>query len=941
MTSAREHLGRTWYETDGGRSSVDGVRLYLGMHIRTNLLRPNAMTFWDFDGDNATACAQRSLLRVFARIVHGLLGNPKTAEGAQAVLEWDSKERMRRPEHMWLHVLLSPPKEDLDVESMTRDCLDVVIASDNKAYTRLGSSGKTLTNKSINRMWTESDFVLAVDQWSALASTYTVSATDAPPGANSLQCCPSDVFSPGNAELGSRWDSGTGTLRLCGGGHVPMRRSDFESRILFRKYLPWYQESQLNIPTHVEDGTRARALLRQASAVPTGEMHDTQSAWEKLMARAAAARAEGLEDYAEWATAEVAHSMDGSQACYVPECEHVINTHKMKPFEEVPTSDAELSPFATWVTHFMMQAECYGWVYKQHQLLLLLFMGGLDCYREAQSGSIHFSVILAGPPTASKSFCFTLIERLLIKGTVETATRRTENSFTYSDDQGSRICVDHELSKDFFGDVQSRRMGGTARTGQTKEILTSHKATVEACYCDEFGNRQKTRTESRAQLAYFAATNDWSTGGGCDKALVSRFYVVFPTLGKVKNKPLADLMQHDRNPTEHDKLGFEKWQAWSHNMQKMVYWAMKLIHIGAIPDVDQTAVNMVISQFVKAWPTAGGNPRGFERIVLLTRIQAIITAVHMHYCATDAPRRGEVPQVVHFREMIPNMVVTAEQAKFSLAMLQSEFVNPAERSILEALQRCNLVPDMDNGGANYLVPVNVESTKQLIDEVMMHCDSDTTPDAVQQFLNLQAERRIRSHPFTRSPMSKHGVAECKELPKKVFYALRGRGIHASMIVNPCDTDQSVEDALLHRCSVGPPGKEITAMTVPGFPHLLRTRRVEHEARPYVRDCLFLPQSVRAILGKPADELLSQDHRRHPKQVVDVPVEVMAREARGGKPMPTRRPGGIVYPDAYLQEVGAMRTPFDFATGDLTDEQYESIKRKLPAECFLSTKKAKT
>ena len=240
-------------------------------------------------------------------------------------------------------------------------------------------------------------------------------------------------------------------------------------------------------------------------------------------------------------------------------------------------------------------------------------------------------------------------------------------------------------------------------------------------------------------------------------------------------------------------------------MQKMVYWAMKLIFIGAILDVDQTAVNMVISQFVKAWPTAGGNPRGFERIVLLTRIQAIITAVHMHYCATDAPCRGEVPQVAHFKEMVPNMVVTAEQAKFSLAMRRaSSSIRPSAAS----WRRCRgatWCPTWTTAAPTTSCR-STSSTKSLIDEIMMHCDSDTTPDAVQQFLNLQAERRIRSRPFTRSPMSKHGVAECEELPKKTFYAMRGRGIHASIIVNPCDTDQSVEDALLHRCSVGPAGK---------------------------------------------------------------------------------------------------------------------------------------
>jgi len=365
---------------------------------------------------------------------------------------------------------------------------------------------------------------------------------------------------------------------------------------------------------------------------------------------------------------------------------------------------------------------------------------------------------------------------------------------------------------------------------------------------------------------------------------------------------------------------------------------MRMIHIGAIPDVDLTAANMVISQFVHAWPGASSNPRCFERIILLCRVCCMITSIHMHYCATNAPRAGEVPQVVHMREIVPTMVVTAEQAKFCLALLQSEFVNPAEGNIIEALRRCNLVPDMENGGPNYLVPANVDSNRALIDEIMMHCNSDVTPDAVQQFMSVQRERRIRSKPYIRSPMSTYGVAECEELEPKMFYACRGQGIHASLIAKVSDTGQCIEDALMHRCSVGPPGKEITANVVDGFPHLLHTRYVEKVARPYVRDCLFLPASVRAILGTPADTLLGQDHRRHPKQVVDVPVECMALQARGAEIPPRRQEGGMTYPEAYLDEVGAMRGPLSLATGELSEQQYNDMKRKLPAECFLSNKK---
>ena len=572
----------------------------------------------------------------------------------------------------------------------------------------------------------------------------------------------------------------------------------------------------------------------------------------------------------------------------------------------------------------------------QHLLLLMLFLGGMDCYREATAGSIHFSVILAGPPSASKSFCFTLLERLLITGTVEAATRRTENSFTYSDDQGSRIVVDHELSKDFFGDVQCRRMGGTARTSQTKEILTSHKATVESCKVDDVGKRVKVRSESRAQLAYFAATNDWSSGGGCDVALVSRFYVVFPTLGKVNNKPLADLMQHDKNPSSHDRSGFEDMQSWCRNTQKIFYCIMKLIYFECLPDVYLTAVNMVIAQFTRAW---GGspNPRAYERIILIARVCCIVTAVHQHYCAPDAPRAGEKPTVHHVQEMVPLMVVTAEQAKFCLALMRSEFTNPAEHAIIKALRKCNLVPDMDNGGPNYLVPANVDSNKGLIEEIMMHCNSDVTPDAVQQFITVKKEKKIKSKRFVRSPMAQFSVARCEELPQKFFYAMRNHGLHASLILDMDDGSKNIEDALQNSCNIGPPGREITGNVIDGYPHLLHVRENPTFSKPFVRDCLFLPKAAFDILGTKSDGCTTQDHRRRPKQIVDVPVELEAFAERGGGP-PARGDGAMRYPDDYVHQVKEEREPFSRVGGVLHDEQYNDLKRKLPGDCFVSRKR---
>lgn len=934
-SSVADVMGRTWFDPRPVARLALPCKAYIGVRVPYSALRPNAMTLWDFKPD-VNSNSIRSLLRVYSKIAHGILGNPKTAENARAYVEWcPSEEPHMPPSCMWMHLLVDPVDEQLDIAASCRDCLDAIIAMDVKQFRRMATvPGKA--NPS-GQQWAESDMLLAPDQWAALSSAYTGEYSGMLPGANTMHCCPSDVFGPSRAGLGDRWDESTGSLRLLDTS-VPMRRCDFEARILFRKYLPWYQCLQLNIPYRLEkvDPEESRMLLRQATAIPNGSVENRTSVWEKLMRRSEELRAKNIDNYERWAVNEVAHGMDGPQGCYVPGCERVINEYDMKPFLTTPSPDGSLSPFATWVSHFMMQAECYGWVYKQHLLLLMLFLGGMDCYREATAGSIHFSVILAGPPSASKSFCFTLLERLLITGTVEAATRRTENSFTYSDDQGSRIVVDHELSKDFFGDVQCRRMGGTARTSQTKEILTSHKATVESCMVDDVGKRVKVRSESRAQLAYFAATNDWSSGGGCDVALVSRFYVVFPTLGKVNNKPLADLMQHDKNPSSHDRSGFEDMQSWCRNTQKIVYWIMKLIHIEGIPDVDLTAVNMVIAQFTRAW---GGspNPRAYERIILIARVCCIVTAVHQHYCAPDAPRAGEKPTVHHVQEMVPLMVVTAEQAKFCLALMRSEFTNPAEHAIIKALRKCNLVPDMDNGGPNYLVPANVDSNKGLIEEIMMHCNSDVTPDAVQQFITVKKEKKIKSKPFVRSPMAQFSVARCEELPEKFFYAMRNHGLHASLIIDMDDGSKNIEDALQNSCNIGPPGREITGNVIDGYPHLLHVRDNPTFSKPFVRDCLFLPKAAFDILGTKSDGCTTQDHRRRPKQIVDVPVELEAFAERGGGP-PARGGGAMRYPDDYVNQVKEEREPFSRVGGVLHDEQYNDLKRKLPGDCFVSRKR---
>eukprot|EP00937_MAST-01D_sp_MAST-1D-sp2_P001878 g1878.t1 len=377
-------------------------------------------------------------------------------------------------------------------------------------------------------------------------------------------------------------------------------------------------------------------------------------------------------------------------------------------------------------------------------------------------------------------------------------------------------------------------------------------------------------------------------------------------------------------------------QKWARNTQKMCYWILRMIHLKAIPDVNMDAANMVIDRFSRAWQGGTSNPRAFERVLLQARICCILTALHLHYSAPDAPRAGQVPAASHVPEMVPNMVCTAEQAKFCLSMVKSEFINSCERAVISALQKCTLVPDTDAGGNDYLIPPNIDCTSAWIDEIMMHCNpNDVTRDAVQQCVTGLRQRKLTSLPYMRSPLSKFAVAPDHDREPKRFYAMRGNAIHASLVLGDEEdngTGDPIEQVLDAKVRVGPVGREITPRAVPGFPHLLQVRDNKVPLKPYVKECLFLPGATAAILGGDAG-FLTQQHRRHPKRVIDHPVELLAMQARGAVP-PVRPGGGEEYPNAYVKEVKKRKADFEGADdADLDEQRYKELKKSLPAECF--------
>ena len=241
------------------------------------------------------------------------------------------------------------------------------------------------------------ELVVRADSWAALCATYTGQLQVM--GPNDLTCAaPCDVFQA--SRCGDRYTPGMYIPRQQ---TLQMAASDLNIDIFFEKYCPWYQERQLpEVPLRCpHNPAKAAQLLHLSRTVPEPLKDELLSAWELLKTRAE--RARGRDSYVQWARAEIAHGLHGPQAGYVPKSESALNMYTAAPFPVAPYPDATLTPFATWVTKFLMECETYTFMYKQHLLLLKLLLGCFDVAREASNGQIHTTVRSWQGPTPPAS----------------------------------------------------------------------------------------------------------------------------------------------------------------------------------------------------------------------------------------------------------------------------------------------------------------------------------------------------------------------------------------------------------------------------------------------------------------------------------------------------------------------------------------------------------
>ena len=703
---------------------------------------------------------QVALLRAFSFVCLRLWKDVGHAVGRVA---WDAEGTTR------LAVFFADKRFDGDAEfaSEANEALAAFIALDMRQASRAPARRPA--------RWAATQLLVDEQQWLALHAVDSSSAIG-------IAAC-----SPVKAWLLPK------EVDFLGSRSATLLRLHLRENVLWHKLLPHQQEALYPDIPFVKPTLE---LQRSAATVPLPPGACKLSEWELFQKRSAKMR--GRDDYGKWALRQLCCTLQGELAGYVPAVERSLNEWELAPLS-VPWPHSNLSSFGTWATFMVTNMECFAFVFSQHLLCLKSFLGALDVYLEKEAGSLHFSMLLAGPAATSKSFTLQLLANMLVPGTVSVATRRTANSKSYDVDSGAAIDIEHELPKDFFGSVRDNPRGG-----QTKDVLTSHVFVTEALHMTEDGRRMQIISKSRCHRGVFAATNDIAAGGleSNDQALLSRFDTVFPSMGANKvNKDVLSVLIREKDPSPEDEAGLARFLAHTRTLHVCAYWVLRCISGHVLPDVDFSALKLVLSEVKTRLRIKAPPARTTERIFSLARVATVIQALVEEFALPGAPQHGEVPTVERVQAVRPRLVCTAEVAKFCIELQKGELEAPHRSKILEGFK--SLALETMEGNINYLYPKGCQKTQQVCRTVAMACGegSGVTADLVAMMLSkLQSEqlaspRQYRVKVHGDNVDDKFPVAVDDTAEGACAAAAMGFSVHAHLLDNAGDAASGLLGAL--------------------------------------------------------------------------------------------------------------------------------------------------
>ena len=357
----------------------------------------------------------------------------------------------------------------------------------------------------------------------------------------------------------------------------------------------------------------------------------------------------------------------------------------------------DLSLFANRVIKIMEEAEQLHLISTAHREYYLIMHARLDAYR--RNFGLHLNVFQTGEGATSKSFLFDLMKDGSITGTIDQLTYETAKANAVDGNRSDVITVCHEAPPGMFRSSKNKNMDN-GMEAMFKERLTSQHVSCKTFYMDEAtGKRSQRVTKSECIGVWMGATND--DPDDVEEALRTRFYWGNFEKQKRFGKDIDDCINGARSLSREDKLRRDQSNHEWKEEQYRVYLIEKMIWVGAIKDVEMSAFYILKQRFKKKYhgeSVRTAETRDWERIYIFARIQAICTALAAVFQVEGGEYYNQPFEVEQLLAVEPHLVVTEEMVYFTLTMMDSQFVHPAEHKILNKLYHLNKHKKEKNDG---------------------------------------------------------------------------------------------------------------------------------------------------------------------------------------------------------------------------------------------------
>lgn len=419
--------------------------------------------------------------------------------------------------------------------------------------------------------------------------------------------------------------------------------------------------------------------------------------------------------------------------------------------------DPSLSVFANRALVLLEGYEQYYLISTAHRMLYLIQHARYDAFR--RDFGLHLNCFQAGAGATSKSFLFSLMERMSIEGTTEVLTYQTGKSDAVDGNRNDVVTVCHEAPPGMFRTAKNPN-ADSSQEAMFKEKLTSQRVTCKTwCQDEGTGKRSSRITKSECVGVWMGATND--AKGDVEEALQTRFFWGNFEQVERRGRDIDDCMNGERMMSTEDKLHRHVLFEESKEEQYRVMLVEKAIWTKVIKDVNATASNILIPRFKSKMSKNSiirPGPRDWERVKLFSRNQAIVTAIET-VCNLPGGKHYGKPFV---EEMIPDLEpylrVTEEMVLFTLSLFADQFRSPVEHKILNTIWQMVKStpkfanPDNPDDETSYDY-VKCNKMKQLAKQICSRIPMDEgrpSQNNVEDFLLKMTKHSCRSKKFKQS-----------------------------------------------------------------------------------------------------------------------------------------------------------------------------------------------